>query len=101
MSMRTQSGALINALRAIIPTDDIRILQERPWHSLTFSGMQIALSVQYSDGTRHRDIETLSQLLSEHEFDLPGQIVADIGVTQAVIGKGTQCLFIDVLLLDS
>ena len=47
------------------------------------------------------DVAALSQLLSEYEFDLAHQIVADIGVTQAVIGKGTQCLIIDALLLDS
>jgi len=101
MSRRTQSGALINALRAIIPTADISILQERPWHSLTFSGTQIGLSVQYSDGPWQSDVAALSQLLSEYEFDLAHQIVADIGATQAVIGKGTQCLIIDALLLDS
>jgi hypothetical protein len=46
-------------------------------------------------------VAALSQLLSEHEFDLPRQIVADIGVTHAVIDKGAQCLIIDALLLDS
>ena len=101
MSGRTQSGALINALRNIIPAADISILHERPWHSLTFSGTQIGLSVQYSDATWQSDVAALSQLLSEQEFDLPRQIVADIGVTQAVIDKGAQCLIIDALLLDS
>jgi hypothetical protein len=54
-------------------------------------------------------VEALSQLLSEHEFDLPRQIVADIAVTgavtgpltQAVMAKGAACLIIDALLLDS
>jgi len=101
MSRRTQSGALINALRNIIPAADISILHERPWHSLTFSGTQIGLSVQYSDATWQSDVAALSQLLSEHEFDLPRQIVADIGVTHAVIDNGAQCLIIDALLLDS
>jgi hypothetical protein len=101
MSRRTQSGALINALRNIIPAADISILHERPWHSLTFSGTQIGLSVQYLEATWHADVAALSQLLSEHEFDLPRQIVADIGVTHAVIDKGAQCLIIDALLLDS
>jgi hypothetical protein len=57
--------------------------------------------VQYSDGPWQSDVAALSQLLSEYEFDLAHQIVADIGVTQAVIGKGAQFLIIDVLLLDS
>ncbi len=46
------------------------------------------------------DAEELSQKLSDHEFVLPGQIVADIAVTRAVVAKGAQCLIIDALLLD-
>lgn len=103
--MRTPSHALCNALRALIPTADISILHERPWHSLTFCGTQTCLSVHMQDGTWRGDVEALSQLLSEHEFDLPRQIVADIAVTgpvtQAVMAKGAACLIIDALLLDS
>lgn len=104
MGMRTQKGALIHALRALIPAADISILHERPWHSLTFSYTQIALSVQMQDGAWRSDVEALSQLLVEHEFDLPHQIVTDIviagPVTGAVMAKGAQCLIIDALLLD-
>jgi hypothetical protein len=104
MSMPTQKGALIHALRALIPAADISLLHARPWHSLTFSGTQIGLSVQMQDSGSHSDVEALSQLLAEHEFDLPDQIVADIvvngPVTGAVMAKGAQCLIIDALLLD-
>lgn len=101
MNMRTQSRALITALRAYIPAADICILHERPWYSLTFSGTQICLSVQYSDGSWHGKIEALSKLLSEHEFNFPHQIVADIAVTQANIANSLHSLIIDALLLDS
>jgi hypothetical protein len=57
--------------------------------------------VQLPEGTWHSDVAALSQLLSEHEFDLPRQIVADIGITRAVTAQGGQCLIIDALLLDS
>jgi hypothetical protein len=63
MSMPTQAAALHKALRAIIPAADISILHERPWHSLTFCGTQICLSVHMQDGTWHGDAEALSQLL--------------------------------------
>jgi hypothetical protein len=57
------------------------------------------------DGTWNGNADKLSQLLSEHDFDLPRQIVADIAVTgpvtQAVMAKGAACLIIDALLLDS
>lgn len=98
-------AALCNALRALFPAADISILHERPWHSLTFCGTQTCLSVQMQHGNWRGDVEKLSQLLSEHEFDLPRQIVADIAVTgpvtQAVMAKGAACLIIDALLLDS
>jgi hypothetical protein len=105
MSMRTPSHALCNALRALFPAADISILHERPWHSLTFCGTQMCLSVHMQDGTWNGNADKLSQLLSEHDFDLPRQIVADIAVTgpvtQAVMAKGAACLIIDALLLDS
>ncbi|WP_333567877.1 hypothetical protein [Sphingorhabdus sp.] len=101
MKLRTQSGAFINALRAIIPAADIGILHERPWHSLTFSGTQIGLSVQMQDGAWHGNVGALLQMLAEYEFDMPRQIVADIAVTGAVMAKNAQCLIIDALLLDS
>ena len=107
--MRTPSHALCNALRALFPDADVSILHERPWHSLTFCGTQLCLSVHMRDGNWPGDVEALAQLLSEHEFDLPRQIVADIAVTgavtgavmQAVMAKGAMCLIIDALLLDS
>jgi len=46
------------------------------------------------------DAEEPSKKLSDHEFVLPGQIVADITVTRAVMAEGAQCLIIDALLLD-
>lgn len=46
------------------------------------------------------DAEEPSKKLSDHEFVLPGQIVADITVTRAVMAEGAQCLIIDAFLLD-
>jgi hypothetical protein len=101
MNMRTQSNALPNALRALIPHADISILHARPWHSLTFSGTQMCLSVHINDGKSLADADEWSRLLSEHEFKLPRQLVADIAVTRALVAKGAQCLIIDALLIDS
>jgi hypothetical protein len=101
VSLRTEAGALKHALRAIIPDADFSILHARPWHSLTFSGTQLCLSVQLRDGTWHSDVPALSQRLADYEFDLPRQIVADIAITRAVTAQGGQCLIIDALLLDS
>lgn len=101
MNMRTQSGPLLNALRALIPGADFSILHERPWHSLTFCGTQLCLSVHMHNGKSLANADALSQLLSEHEFTFPRQIVADIAVTHAVVAKGARCLIIDALLLET
>ena len=91
---------MLQALRTLIPTADISVLHERPWHGLTFCGSQIGLCVAVIDVKILGDAEELSQKLSEHEFVLPGQIVADIAMTQTVVAEDAQCLIIHALLLD-
>lgn len=100
MSKRTRSGALLRTLRSLMPASDISIIHERPWCSLTFSGIQICLSVQFADTFCADEAARMSAIFSEYEFDLPGQIVADIAATRAVVDQGAQCLIIDALLLD-
>jgi len=100
MSRRTKTRALLQALRTLIPTADISVPHERPWHSLTFCGAQIGLCVSVIDVKMLGDGEELSKKLSDHEFVLRGQIVADIMVTRAAMAEGRQCLIIEALLLD-
>lgn len=97
---RAGSGALLRALRTLAPAADIRVIHERPWHSLTFSGAQICLSMQVAHPTTQDFVRKLSTILSEHEFHVPGHIVADIAATQVVVADGAHCLIIDALLLD-
>ena len=99
MSRRTRAGAFLHALRLLIPEAELNIIHERPWHSLTFGGTQICIAVTMTAA----DVtcwSPLSPLLTEHEFCLPRQIVADIAVTLAVVADGAHCLMIDALLLD-
>ena len=88
MSRRTKTRALLQALRTLIPTADVSVLHERPWHNLTTCGAAIGLCVAVIDVKILGDAEKLSQKLPEHEFVLPGQIVADIAVTRAVVAEG-------------
>lgn len=100
MNGRSKSRALLHAMKMLIPATDISIVQERPWHSLTFSGTQICLSMHVAAPTGQDIAERLNALLQNFEFNVPGQIVADIAVTQAVVTDGAHCLIIDALLLD-
>ena len=99
MSGRMRAGAFLRALRLLVPEADLNIIHERPWHSLTFGGTQICISVTITTAETPGGLP-LSAMLAEHEFSLPRQIVADIAVTQAVVADGANCLIIDALLLD-
>ena len=99
MSMRTPSHAPCNALRAMFPAADISILHERPWHSLTFSGAQICLSVALPI-TAAEQRSAFAQLLEDHEFSLSSQLVADIAITETAILGGQYRLIIDALVLE-
>jgi hypothetical protein len=74
-------------------------LHERPWHSLTFSGAQICLSVALPV-TAAEQRSGVAQLLDDHEFSLPNQLMADIAITETAIFDGQFRLIIDALLLE-
>ena len=99
MTAQTPSRSLVRALQSLIPQASIAILHERPWHSLTFSGAQICLSVALPI-TAEEQRSALAQSLEDHEFSLPSQLVADIAITEAAILGGQYRLIIDALLLE-
>lgn len=99
MTQQTRSRSLVRALRQLVPETDIALVHERPWHSLTFCGAQICLFFtlpEYAEGQR----STIAELLENNEFSLPGQLVADIAITETSILDGKHRLMIDALVLD-
>jgi hypothetical protein len=96
---RSLARSLVRVLQALLPQASIAILYERPWHSLTFSGAQICLSVALPI-TAAEQRSALAQLLEDHEFSLPSQLVADIAITETAIFDGQFRLIIDALLLE-
>lgn len=100
MKGRNRSGAILRAIRLLIPESDVRVIHERPWFSLTFAGTQLCLSAQFRNAEPFNNGDDFCANLTDHEFDLSGQLVADIAVTQAVVTDGAYCLIIDALLLD-
>ncbi len=69
--------ALTTALLKLATPAEIPTSQERPWASVTFTGARhwVALSVGPARAAE------IAALLPDHEFDLPGHLVADIVVT--------------------
>lgn len=55
--------------------------KERAWSSITFSGTRHELVIRF-EGLEHVEAgERLVEQLAEHEFAMPGQLVADAAVT--------------------
>lgn len=71
---------LLRELDRLLPGGQWRVVQERPWFSLTFSGVQMTFTT--TSGCTC-DAQKAAAVLEAHEFTLPGQIVADIAVEEA------------------
>lgn len=55
---------------------------ERPWASITFSGSRHTLSLMFVGQDAVAAAEQFIEALPEHEFAIPGQLVADASVAQ-------------------
>lgn len=100
MSCGTKSSGLLRALRQLLPEAALSVIHERPWHSLTFSGAQVCVSAILQRGFDAEFVNRFEQALPEYEFNLRGQLVADIAVIEMVAGENPVRLMIDALLLD-
>ncbi|MBL0923505.1 MAG: hypothetical protein IBJ12_03435 [Sphingomonadaceae bacterium] len=94
-------GRLLRALGVLLPQVDLSLVQERPWHSLTFSGVQLSIAAKLGSVSDENSVLRFADILPTHEFDLGNQLVADIAVTEIVQGPSCFKFRIDALLLDS
>lgn len=97
---RNKSDGLLRALRELLPEAAISVLHERPWHSLTFSGVQICCGVILPVGSRTNQGAAFARDLPGHEFNLRGQLVADIAVVDSAPDTARHRLMVDALVLD-
>lgn len=95
------SGRLLSAVSKLLPEADICLLSERPWFSATFAGVQISLHAALSSANRVYAADQFARILKTHQFDVPGYIVADIGVVRQVDDEYELRLTIDALLLEN
>jgi hypothetical protein len=73
----TYPRQLLRQLHQLLPHGQWRVVQERPWFSLTFSGAQVMLTY-FPDAPRA--VGEITAVLKAHEFSLRNQFVADIAV---------------------
>lgn len=100
MSISAKSTGIVRALRQLLPAATLSLIHERPWHSLTFSGVQVCISLILRDEGHADILGRFADELPAHEFNLCGQLVADIAVIEAVVSENQSRLMIDALLLD-
>jgi hypothetical protein len=81
------AAGLLRALIALAGVDRDRILltdfQSFDWQSLTFIGERHEMKLRLPGPHADRLVTSLTDGLSETEFSIPGQIVADIGLVRA------------------
>ena len=100
--MRNTSRAtrFLQILCQLVAEAEFSVIHERPWHSLTFSGAQLCLAAVLG-GEHHVDTATrIAKLLPEFDFEMRGQLVADIAVIETISSAAQSRLMIDALLLD-
>jgi hypothetical protein len=73
---------------------------ERPWASITFSGARHTVVLDFDDGDA---ADRFIEALAEHEFAIPGKLVADAAITQVdheIIPVTRVRIEAELLLLD-
>lgn len=85
--------ALSDALVGLLPGAVVTRRREHDWHSATFSGKRLELTLQTPG-------PVAAGLIAEQEFALPGQLVADVVVVSNQATPEGTFLIVEALLLD-
>ncbi|MCJ2181179.1 hypothetical protein MTR62_00420 [Novosphingobium sp. 1949] len=104
---RTQRGPWLQLLTQVLhlagPRAEFLRHAERPWASATFSGTRHTIALAFTGAAAQDDGEQFVEALPEHDFTIPGHLVADAalrGLDQDNTGEPRMELEIEVLLLD-
>ncbi len=80
IKQRSDIGVLlVDQIQSRIGSDyRVKIIRERPWASITFSGTRHNISITGSVSDDTCFLPSFAAELQEHNFDLPGHFVADL-----------------------
>jgi hypothetical protein len=94
-----QAETLLQPALAALAGQDAQVAHRHssPWSSATFSGARHSFSVDLPS-PRAR---LFGNRLPEHDFILPGHIVADIGVTSRHAASGRVTVILEVLTIEA
>jgi hypothetical protein len=89
------------ALVAMLPNAEVLSRSERSWHSATFAGSRIILSLAVPSDTDRTLLENFRATLPDHDFALKLGFVADIAIiSESTSADEKTALEIEAMLLD-
>lgn len=97
MSSTASPCPLAARFRQMLPAAQLVKWECRNWHSATFSGQRLLMTLKHRDRQRAQDF---ARSLPNTEFSLPDRFVADIRVSDFVEREGGVDLTVEALLLD-
>jgi hypothetical protein len=101
---RSPGERLVEALRSLARGHgDVLSHCEASWASITFSGKRHSLRLLFDGVTAAEAGEGLIAALPDHEFAIPGQLVADAAVIEAdhrLLPDERLEVLVEVLMLD-
>jgi hypothetical protein len=97
---RRPANRLIDAL-IVLSGSHAELLShsERPWASATFSGSRHQVTLTFTGLEAVAAAEQFIEAVPEHEFEIPGQLVADAAVIEASLAMLPEPKFTVVLEL--
>lgn len=81
-SRRGPGDRLRSAVLALAGEARLVAHSERSWASITFAGTRHRLELEFAGGKAVKAGEMFIAFLPEHEFAIPGQLVADAAVVE-------------------
>ena len=102
--LRHPSLQLLDAVMRLAGTKaDLISHAERPWASVTFTGMRHTITLHFSGEGGADAADDFIRALPEHEFTVRGQLVADAAVSEVLhitLPHERVVVDVDLLLLD-
>jgi hypothetical protein len=99
MDIPSSKHAFFNALLMLIPGSILDNVSRCDWHSATFTGERIVLTLRVSGENALQKARALQALLPDHEFELSRWLVADILVSNIETMDSSVSITIEALLL--
>jgi len=102
-TIRSSSSRLIDAVAALAVSGILIDHRETSWASITFAGTRHSMSWLFSGADAVECGEAFIAALPDHEFRLPGCLVADatiVEVSSRQLPEPTMSVKVEVLLLD-